>query len=400
MRKNILAFVLIAMLLSMSIVSAEPTPGGSYWQEMKTIYEDWKAMDSEITAVLTVNLPNEPEKVFNIHITSKSSLGEFVSWMKLEIETDDLEMVIPTIEMYTNNTDIYINSEAILFFAEMMGMAETFTIEETFVMLQSTENQISLDTNYLMEMLEFIEGMDLDFDLDMTLEDGTYHLSLDSDIIIDLLDTYMLYAMTNMDQLLQLTGQADMLELTEEEMAEAVKAYTQMIAPMLQMAKDAIGGSFYRQSTTFQEDAYNEEVEFFLTTPFGGFTLTMESSAQRLDSVEVMLPTSVKVVTEQDLTELMLSSMNFNAQGQQPAVIIVMDQGLYVQFDGANVIEGQIYIQVSPEGRSYMRAADAVRILGLDIEPTDEMIQIRSFEEHGFKVVWNDVHRLIEIHHQ
>lgn len=397
MKKVMLAILLAAMLFSMSVVSAESTPAGAYWQEMKTIYEEWKALDSESVAIVTVALPDEPEKTFRINMISKSDMTDFISWNQLTIESDELE--IPVIEMYTSGTDIYVNTEAALFFAEIMGIGEAAAIEEAYVMFQNNDMEMNLDTNFLMQVLEFVEGMELDFELNMTLEDGTYTLSLDSDEMISMLDTYMKYVMANMGRLAEITGQDELMELTDEEVAEAMAAYDQMAGPMLQMAREAITGSYYNQITTFEEDGYEESAEFYLTTPFGELTLAMETTALRLEGADIQLPTSVKVFTEDDLTSLMFGGMGVTVEEQQLAAIIDPREGRYVRFEGIDVVEGEIEVVISPEGRSYMRTADAVALFGLEMEPVEEMMQIRELEQHGYGVVWNEANRFIEIHH-
>jgi hypothetical protein len=396
MKKTVLVLVLAALLLSTGLVSAQTTPAGDYWQEMLTIYEEWRAMEGESEATLTVNLPDEDEKTFHLQLTSTSDLEAFVSHMNIVVTSDDIDMVIPEIEMYTVGADFYVNTEAVLFFAELMGMGDALVIEQDFVLMQNTQTEMAIDTNFLMNMLEFIEGMEVE--LDMTFEDGTYHLMLDSDQMIDLLDTYMVYSMTNMDQLAQLTGQTAAMELTEEELAEALEAYQQMAGPMMDMARAAIAGSYYEQSTTFSEDGYEENTTLFVTSPFGAGSLELVSTAVRLESVEIELPTSFMVITEEDLTNLMMIRMP--GQATQPAAMIDIDGGRYIKITGAGVQEGAVEIHVSTEGRSYMSRADAVAIFGLELEPTDEMMQIRDLQHHDFHVVWNEATRMVEVYNR
>ncbi|NLM04908.1 MAG: hypothetical protein GX214_07805, partial [Clostridiales bacterium] len=56
--------------------------------------------------------------------------------------------------------------------------------------------------DFIYEILAFVENMDLGIDLGMVQEGNTYTLELDSDQMIDLLDAYMRYIITNIDNLL------------------------------------------------------------------------------------------------------------------------------------------------------------------------------------------------------
>jgi len=322
MQRRILAIVLAVMLLSVGIVSAETTPAQSYWEQLKTIYEEWTAIDGETTLEITFNLPDEDSKTFHVHITSVSDMDAFVTHNVFEVTSDDLDLDIPTIEMYTQGANIYLNTEVVMFFAKLAGMGD-MVLEEAFVKLENTETEFNLDANFLMQVLEFVEGMEIGFDLNMTLEDGIYELTLTSDEMIDLLNAYIMYVMTNMDALAEITGQTAAMEISEEEMEEALAAYTQMILPMLEEVKKAIEGSYYTATTVFKEDTYTEDGQLVLLSPFFNLTLTTESTANKLESADITLPASVKVFTEEDLTNLLMASMSGPGTTAQQVVFAV-----------------------------------------------------------------------------
>lgn len=322
MKRRVLALALAIMLLSAGMVSAEPTPAQSYWEQLKTIYEEWTAMDGETTMDITFSMPGETSKSFHVHMTSASDMEDFVTRNVIEVTSDDLDMDIPTIEMYTEGANIYLNKEIVMFFVDMADMTDTFILEEDFVKLENSEVEFNFDSNFLMQVLEFIEGMDFDFEINMTLEDGVYELNLTSDEMIDLLNAYMIHVMTNMDQLAAITGQSSAMELTEEEMEEALAAYTQMIAPMLEEAKRAIEGSSYTARTVFEEDTYTETSELVFLSPFFNATVTTKSTANKLDATDIQLPTSVKVFTSDDLATMMMASMGGTDAAEQVAFAV------------------------------------------------------------------------------
>ncbi len=350
MQKRVLSIVLVVMLLSVSFVSAE-TPAQSYWEQLKTIYEEWTAMDGETTLEITFNEPGEASKTFNVHMTSASNMEDFVTHNVIEVTSDDLDYEIPTIEMYTQGANIYLNTEIVMFFAEMAGMGD-LVLEEDFVKLENTQAQFNLDANFLMQVLEFVEGMEIGFDINMTLEDGVYELTLTSDEMIDLLNAYMIYVMTNMDEFTEITGQTAGMDIPEEDMEEALAAYNEMIGPMLEEAKKAIEGSYYTATTVFEEDTYTENGELVIVSPYFNLTVTTESTANKLESVDIELPTSVKVYTDEDLTNLMIGNMGGTGTAAEQVAFAVgettyMADGQVKTMDVAPmIIDGRLMVPV------------------------------------------------------
>ena len=368
--------------------------------EMKTIYEEWQIMESESDLTLTISMPGEDTITVNVKMTGVSDLDTFVTHNHIEVEVVGMDLEIPAIEMYTQGTDLYVNAAPILYFAALAG--ETFELEEDFVMLQSGDTGMKLDRGFLLQILEFVEGMELDFEFNMTLEDGVYHLTMTADEMVDLFNAYMLFVISNMDEMMGIMGMQDEMELTEAEKAEALEMYQQMVVPMLDTAKAAIAGSTYHQATTFEEDSYEETGSLMLTTPFGNFSLEMANSANKLAEANIQLPTSVKVITEDDLTNMMMAGMmggaGMETADYQVAAIIDPSEGYYFRME--DFAEGEVVIEFSHDGRSYMSVAAAVEIFGLDLEPSDDMMLVKDLENFGYEVIWNADIRIIEVHYQ
>ncbi len=403
MKKRVMALVLALVLMSAGVVWADSSPAASYWDEMKRIYEEWNAMESDLSAHLTLTLPGEEAKVFNVSAVSKSNMEDFVSWMQVEIEVEGEELEIPLFEMFTRGSDIYVNSAFVLFVAELMEMGDKVAIAEEYVMLKNEGVDMKIDANFLVEVLELMEGMELGFEMDITLEDGVYHLTITGSQMVDMLDVYIRYTIANMDKMIELTGmtaedlgvEESDLQLTDEQVAEALQMYETMVAPMLDMARGAIVGSFYEETTTYEEDGYVSDGRLFFTTPFGQMDLTMESTVRKVDDIQISLPTSVKVYTEDDLANLMMAPMT-GSDVSRPVAMLDVNEGMYVQFVGHESHEGEVDIIISAEGRSYLSKEDALDIFGLEIE--EEMMAIRSLEDHGYQVVWNSEFRIIEVY--
>jgi predicted HTH domain antitoxin len=221
---------------------------------------------------------------------------------------------------------------------------------------------------------------------------------MDSDQMIDLFDAYMVFSMENSAELMELSGQEMEFELTEEEIQEALAMYEEVFAPMLETAREAIKGSYYNQVTTITDEAYDEEAELYITSPMGNIMVEMVSSTERLDEYTLELPESVKVYTQDDLTNLLIGSMGLPEGGRNLAAMLDVDQDMYMIITETEVIEGEVEITLTQEGLSYMSVKDAVEIFGLQMEPSEELMHIRELDNHGYDIEWNQQLRMIEVY--
>jgi predicted HTH domain antitoxin len=386
-------------MFSTTVASAAPaTPAGEYWEDLKAMYEEWTAMEGTSDMKITVTLPEEDPMVFDVNIKSFGNMEDMSASMEMTIATEDPELQIPVIHMMTVGSDIYLNTEIIKLLAEKMEMGDMVQIEEEYVMLQGGEGVPEVSSQYLMDILEFVEDMDLDFEFDITKEGDTYTLNMDSDQMIDLFDAYMVFSMENSAELMELSGQEMEFELTEEEIQEALAMYEEVFAPMLETAREAIKGSYYNQVTTITDEAYDEEAELYITSPMGNIMVEMVSSTERLDEYTLELPESVKVYTQDDLTNLLIGSMGLPEGGRNLAAMLDVDQDMYMIITETEVIEGEVEITLTQEGLSYMSVKDAVEIFGLQMEPSEELMHIRELDNHGYDIEWNQQLRMIEVY--
>jgi|GEM_PF-1368884 len=399
MKRVLVALVLVLAMFSTTVASAAPaTPAGEYWEDLKAMYEEWTAMEGTSDMKITVTLPEEDPMVFDVNIKSFGNMEDMSASMEMTIATEDPELQIPVIHMMTVGSDIYLNTEIIKLLAEKMEMGDMVQIEEEYVMLQGGEGVPEVSSQYLMDILEFVEDMDLDFEFDITKEGDTYTLNMDSDQMIDLFDAYMVFSMENSAELMELSGQEMEFELTEEEIQEALAMYEEVFAPMLETAREAIKGSYYNQVTTITDEAYDEEAELYITSPMGNIMVEMVSSTERLDEYTLELPESVKVYTQDDLTNLLIGSMGLPEGGRNLAAMLDVDQDMYMIITETEVIEGEVEITLTQEGLSYMSVKDAVEIFGLQMEPSEELMHIRELDNHGYDIEWNQQLRMIEVY--
>ncbi|MCC5911821.1 MAG: hypothetical protein JJT76_15475 [Clostridiaceae bacterium] len=385
-------FIIMLLIISMLTMVGFAPAETSYWESMKEIYE-WNAMEGEVDIELVIEMPDSSLH-YQIQMYSQTELKEMISYIEIEIEDMAGLQEIPTIKMYTHGSDLYLGTDAIVALLTTMGLEEDIDIQEEYVVVKNSDDSIQMNANILQDMLQFIEGMDLGIELGMTKEDNTYTLTLDSDKIIDLLDAYIVYFMNNMDKL-----PAGMMppeaEMTEEEKQQALEGYNTFIAPQLEMVKALIAGSYYSQVTVFDEDAYYEEAELFITTPMGQMDMEMISSSTRLTSSDIQLPTSVKVITEEEFGELIMRGFTRSSEIELKAIIDL--QGNYVKPVNGDVEEGKIELELK-EGKSYITVEDAAKLLDITFEEGQESLWLRELENYGFHIHWNGEHNRIEIY--
>lgn len=394
MKKLVIVMLLvISMVTMLGFAPAEAT----YWEDMKAIYE-WEGIEGEAEMAFTVVVPPDVNLQYDLKLNSESNLEDFVSYMEITIEDKAEFQEFPTIKLYTEGTDFYINTEAVLPIISMMGLDIPLEIEEEYILFKTTETPVDMNSKVLQDILVFIEEMDLGIDLDMTKEGNTYTLNLNSDEIIDLLDAYMLYIFTNMDKLPQDLMPAEMPEITEEHLEEILEMYNSFIKPNIPMAKAFIEGSYYKQLSTFDEDAITEETDLALTTPMAQVHIEGISVSKKLDSVDIQLPTSVKVVTDKDLEEFFMGMFMPDTDTQSKFKAIIDLEGAYKKpvGDTAEFEEGVLRLMVE-DNRSYITVEDVSILLDIEIEG-DGFIAVRDLEQYGFQIIWNPYIDMIEIY--
>ena len=391
MKKTLLIGVLILSMLTM--VGFAPV-GTSYWEDMKEIYE-WNGIKSESEMEITLVTP-DMNKEYKVHMVSESNLKDFSTYSEIHIEDVKDGNHIPTIKMYTSGSNMYLNKDAVVYLLSLMELEETVAIEEEYVMLQGSQEAIELDANILNDAIKLIEDMDLNIDLGMVKDGDTYTLTLDSDKLIDLLDEYMIYIFTNIDQLPNSFTQQEIV-ITEEEKQEVLEQYNAFVTLYKDMAKEFIAGSKYHQESTFGDGEYSEKAEVLINTPMGQLEIKTVSTSAKLDSSNIQLPESVMVITEDDLNNMIMSQFMPEVDGNVGLKAVIGLDGSYMKLGEDNLEEGTISLKVE-EGKSYITAEDAYEVLGVEVENADGYFYIRELNNYGFYVDWNEDAKSIEIY--
>ncbi|SES81411.1 hypothetical protein SAMN05660297_00568 [Natronincola peptidivorans] len=390
MKKMLIVMLLVVSMLTMVGFAPAET---SYWEDMKAIYE-WDGLEGEAEMQLKVVIPPDVDLHYNVEMYSVSNLKDFVSYMEIVVEDVEGLQEIPTIKLYTVGTDFYINTDAVLPLLSVMGLEETVDIQEEYILFRNTEAPIDMNSKMLQDIIQFIEEMDLGIDLGMTKEGNTYTLKLDSDKMIDLLEAYMLYVITNIDKLPAELMPAEMPELTEEDLQEVLELYDTFIAPNIPMAKAFITGSYYQQVTTFEEDAVTEETELALITPMAQIQVEGLTVSRKLTTTDIQLPESVLVFTQEDLEAFIMSQFAVETQVGFKAIVDL--EGSYVKPAEGTFEQGTVQLKVE-DGRSFIAVADASQLLDIQLEG-EGFIPVKDLEDYGFYVIWNSDIDAIEIY--
>jgi len=369
--------------------------GASYWEDMKEIYE-WNAIEGKSEAELDISIPSmDIDYHYKIDVNSQSNFDDFSSYLKMEIKDVQGELNIPVIEMYTYGSDIYINKEAVLALLAATGAADDLVIEEEYVVLESGQKEVDIDfRNVLNEMIEFVDKIDLGMDLGMEKEGDTYTLTLESDELLDLLDAYMRYIFENIDQLPDSLVQGQEIELTEEEKQQALKEYDAFVDQYKDMAKIFIKGSKFYMEGTFEEDKYIENSQLEIKVmDMGELNMNVASTSSKLEKVDFELPTSVMRITAEELAELIMGKIGIDTGAK---VYINLD-GTYVKFDGSDIEEGRIPLQII-DNLAYITIEDAEKLFDVELEGLEDPFHMRKLDDFGFRVDWNEESRVIEVY--
>lgn len=398
MKRFYVALIFVLTMLISGTAMAEPlTPAQEYWEETKVLYTDWKAMEGESQMTVSILIPEQDPLQFDIYTKASSNLETFAASAEMTVTTDQPGLVIPKIHLLVQESDIYLNTEFVEFLAGLMGQSEKVNIEEAYVMLKGDESMMEMSPQYLLDVLQFVEGMDLEFQFNMTKENGTFILHMDSDQLVDLTDAYMRYSLTNIDELMAMSGQDQMYQLSEEEKAEALAMYEEALQPMLNTVRDAIKGSFYTQETTMTDDQYLSDVELYLTTPFGEIRIVSDSTTNRLESYSPEYPDSVKVFTQEELIALLEQSLPEPQGGPGLVALLNVDDETYVHFTSLGATEGKMMMLLDADGVSYLDAEKAYELFGIEGSSSQVYVPTRALEDHGYEVVWDGQMRMIQV---
>ncbi|MCK9267714.1 MAG: hypothetical protein M0P14_03250 [Alkaliphilus sp.] len=392
MRRVLLVTLLVILMLTTVGFTSE---GASYWEDMKEIYE-WNAIEGKSEAELDISIPSmDIDYHYKIDVNSQSNFDDFSSYLKMEIKDVQGELNIPVIEMYTYGSDIYINKEAVLALLAATGAADDLVIEEEYVVLESGQKEVDIDfRNVLNEMIEFVDKIDLGMDLGMEKEGDTYTLTLESDELLDLLDAYMRYIFENIDQLPDSLVQGQEIELTEEEKQQALKEYDAFVDQYKDMAKIFIKGSKFYMEGTFEEDKYIENSQLEIKVmDMGELNMNVASTSSKLEKVDFELPTSVMRITAEELAELIMGKIGIDTGAK---VYINLD-GTYVKFDGSDIEEGRIPLQII-DNLAYITIEDAEKLFDVELEGLEDPFHMRKLDDFGFRVDWNEESRVIEVY--
>ena len=388
-------FLLIALLIISMIATVGFTSvGASYWEDMKVIYE-WDAMEGESEIEIDVSVPDmDIDYQYKVYVNSQSSFDDFGSYSEIKVEDVQGKVDIPVIKMYTDGSDIYINREAVLALLSALNV-DDIEIDEEYIMLKNDQGDIDIDfKNVLNDVIEFVDGIDLGVDFNIEKEGNTYTLTLESDELIDLLDAYMIYSIENIDQLPNSLMQGQEIVITEEEKQEALKEYKAFVDQYKDMAKLFIQGSKFSMQSTFREDKYIENSQLNIKIMgMGEVNVNTAATTSRLKKVDFEFPTSVKVITTEELAELIMGKIGIDTGAQ---AYISLD-GSYVKLNQFDFEEGEIPLKVE-DGKAYITVEDANKLFGVELEGIEDSFHIRKLDEYGFRVEWNEEGKVIEVY--
>ncbi len=258
---------------------------------------------------------------------------------------------------------------------------------EEYIMLKS-EQQAEIDKDVIKELYSFIELLDPGMDTGMKQDGNKFTLDINSDKMVDLTDAYIKAMIENIDKIPEALMQGQPA-ISEQDKQQALEMYTAFVAPYKQIIKDSIKGSTYSELTVFEDDKYTQTASFDLKTSEGDAKLKMSSVSNKKDQMEIKLPSSVKVLTQDEFNELVMPESSLKS------ATVSLD-GSYVMYDMNGMSSGMIGIK-NINGQTYLKTADLSTAFGRIFDTNEEFIRTTNLESYGMQVYWNGVDRTIEL---
>lgn len=379
--------IVMSLVMMVFTFSGFTTAEKAYLEETKKLYE-WNAIESQQDISFELTVPGQVAVSYDMNISSEASMKDFTTYIEIDTQEKGLSPKIPAIKMYTKGADMYINTAAFVAFAKMAGIeSDKLAITEEYVMLKS-EQDVEIDQNMIKELYSFVEQLDPGVDTGLVQDGNKFTVNMDSDKMVDLLDAYILAVIENIDKLPKAFMQGQPA-VSEQDKQQALEMYAAFVAPYKQIVKDAIKGSTYSEVTVFEEDKYTQTASFDLKTTQGNAKLEMSSVSNRKDKADIQLPTSVRVITQNEFNALIMPDY------MQKSAAVSLD-GSYVMYDMNGMSSGTIGIK-NINGETYLKTADLSTAFSTIFDTNEEFIRTTMLGSYGFTVEWNAADRTIEI---
>ncbi|HZK58118.1 MAG TPA: hypothetical protein VFD17_07390, partial [Clostridia bacterium] len=130
----------------------------------------------------------------------------------------------------------------------------------------------------------------------------------------------------------------------------------------------------------------------------GEFNMKTEGITSRLETLDLELPTSVMVITAEELEGLITSKIVEEIEANVRLKAAIGLDGTYEKFVQSDIVEeGRIPLKVE-DGKAYITIEDAEKLFGVELKGLEDPFHIRRLDDFGFHVEWNEEDRLIEIY--
>lgn len=410
--------LLIVCLMMFSMMAFSPQEQ-AYIKDVKGLL-DWRGSESAGSINLSIKAPDGKAMNFDIRYTGKNDMHRIRSYMKMDIKMsgnmENLPAIPGTIQMYTQGSDLYVDRNSFKTLVKAVSQNDP-SVNEEFVKIQS-DAQVNVDKQIVREMMDFIYTMDLGVDTGLVKKGNQYTLMMDSDKMVDLLNAYIKYVLTNMDKFpkgLILTQQ--MPAMTAEEKEKILKEYDTTASKMIEELKKSIKGSSYTSKVTMGDEKVDSEGKLVLNIQGAQIVVTMNGYSQRTDDVDVVLPKMVKTFTSGEFSELMMPKMiPVKAEEVKQAVPeeepkkeekpekeeVPATQGSYlsIKIDGTYKTypensEGSIRVK-NENARLFFHVEDLNKLLDGKITSSQEYIAARDLAQFDIKIKWNPSRRSID----
>lgn len=318
MKKKLLSVLLAFVFVFSSLMPVFADTKEDYLSDLQKLYEKntgyAKASQKLIFGVSTEEIKeledmgiNNLNLKLNVDADSKVSLDPYRIEMKMKLGLegfDDLMKImgndpigeIPEIKLTIDEKELYVNKEIVNYFLKMSGVSEEDLVKEDYVKIDYTsewdKNTLDAYKNMQSKLIKdndeiekasinLLRKIDLgDVKLNFEkLSDGKYQIKLNSDELVDVIDAFIRFTLSDFDVFLDFYKAIGidivdnmnatytvigMPEITEEnlkaQLAESLKEYEKNAPTFIKDLKKIIKGTQVIAKESFSEDGkYNSE---------------------------------------------------------------------------------------------------------------------------------------------
>lgn len=346
MKKKIFAILLV---IAMTFTLVACTPNMKAYMEATEKVSEWKGMETtgDINYEINITNPENAKENLKVNIPVKitgKTMGSDMAEVNMAFSTKGIKDLVANevkktgeqtpeelanipdslnLKMFVNKDKVYVNTEVLKLISP-----EFKNIKEDYILLPTTSFDQGFNAkaiNYMnsqefrSDLIKLMDSSLKDFkpSIDYKVEGNTYTLEATTDELLNDVSNGVEALNKNWDSfatdtlaILEKLG----IDMTEEEKKDFKEAKGEFdkaeFTKQISEAKETLKGSKFKEKSTFEDNKYTANAQMdFKVAGFMNIKATVNGVSTRNDDVKLTVPTSVKELTEDELTKLMFPDM-------------------------------------------------------------------------------------------